>query len=96
MQRANPKVAKFYNSKVWKDCSKAYLTSKLYICERCDHEATICHHKEYVTVDNVDDPDITLSWNNLEALCIDCHNKEHFRKDDEYFFDDDGNLVFKG
>lgn len=95
MQRSNPKVDKFYHSKAWKDTSEAYMSSKYYICERCDNSATICHHKEYITINNVDNPDITLNWDNLEALCIKCHNKEHFKKDDEYYFDDEGNIVIK-
>lgn len=24
------------------------------------------------------DAQVTLGWGNLEALCLDCHNKEHF------------------
>lgn len=32
---------------------------------------------------------------NLEALCQDCHNKEHHRKDKKrrYMFDEEGNLI---
>ena len=60
MQRSNPKVDKFYHSKAWKDTSKAYMNSKFYICERCNNSATICHHKEYITIDNIDNPNITL------------------------------------
>jgi 5-methylcytosine-specific restriction endonuclease McrA len=54
------------------------------------------HHKKHLTPDNIWDPDITLDWKNLEALCIDCHNKEHNTAagcDAELAFDDMGNLV---
>ena len=32
---------------------------------------------------------ITLSFDNLEALCLDCHNKEHFERSD---FTTDGDV----
>ncbi len=94
MQRANPKVYKFYQSSIWKKCRESYMSGKLYICERCGNAATICHHKIYITTANIDNPNITLSYDNLEALCLDCHNKEHFKDKVDYVFDDDGNIVY--
>ena len=51
------------------------------------------HHKTYITAQNVDDISITLDWENLEALCKACHNKEHFNKASEFYFDEKGNLI---
>lgn len=67
----------FYNSKAWRDTQAAYMASKHYICERCGKPARIVHHKTYITPQNIHDVNITLNWSNLEALCQDCHNKEH-------------------
>lgn len=67
----------FYNSKAWERCRLAFLQSKFFICERCEGAALIIHHKEYLTPDNINDPNVSLSWDNLEALCQDCHNNEH-------------------
>jgi len=67
----------FYKSKAWRDTQAAYMSSKHYICERCGDMAKVVHHREYITPENINDPNITLSWSNLEALCQDCHNKEH-------------------
>ncbi len=67
----------FYKSKAWMKTQAAYMSSKNYICERCGGMAKIVHHKTYITPQNINDPNITLSWSNLEALCQDCHNKEH-------------------
>lgn len=53
------------------------MKSRHYLCERCGEPAKICHHKEYLTPKNINNPEVTLSWYNLEALCQDCHNKEH-------------------
>ncbi|WP_245355998.1 hypothetical protein [Staphylococcus sp. GDK8D68P] len=45
---------------------------------------------------NVNDPMVTYNWDLLEALCIDCHNKEHFGSRavaDGLQFDEKGNLI---
>ena len=83
----------FYGSKEWRRVSAAYMNSKLYICERCGRPATICHHKKWLNASNVHDPNIALNQNNLEALCIECHNAEHGRRHDVAVFDDKGNIT---
>lgn len=90
----------FYNSDAWRACREAFLQSKGYLCERCSTPddpvaAKIAHHKTYLTKVNINDPYITLSWDNLEALCQDCHNKEHHRAErrKRYAFDEAGNLI---
>ncbi len=70
----------FYNGKAWKDTQAAYMASQCYVCERCGGMARIVHHMKYITPQNIHDPNITLSWDNLKALCIDCHNAEHMGK----------------
>ena len=86
----------FYNSKRWEQTQAAYMSSKHYICERCGGMAKICHHKTYITPQNINDPNITLSWSGLEALCQDCHNKEHLSGEicaEGLAFDSKGNLI---
>lgn len=82
----------FYNSKAWRECSGAYMASKNYICERCGAVAVICHHKKYINERNINNPYITLNFDNLEALCMDCHNLEHQRQGCNVSFDDSGNI----
>lgn len=82
----------FYNSKAWRRCSKAYMTSKNYICERCGGVAVICHHKTHLNAKNISDPNITLCWNNLEALCHNCHDLEHMQKHSKTYFAADGQI----
>ena len=79
----------------------AGLQSKGYLCERCSTPdnpvvAKIAHHKIYLTRDNINDPRVSLSWENLEALCQDCHNREHHRskRKQRYTFDANGNLIY--
>lgn len=93
---AFPAQAAFYNSRAWKKTQAAFMASKHGICERCGDPARIVHHKEYITPENINDPAVTLSWDNLEALCQDCHNKEHFVADATapgLMFDSSGNLI---
>ena len=73
-------IKAFYSTKAWRKLSRAFLLSKSYICERCGAPAEIAHHKHYVTAANVHDPDISLNPARLEALCLNCHNTEHFSK----------------
>ncbi|MDU7339032.1 MAG: HNH endonuclease signature motif containing protein [Clostridium sp.] len=88
----------FYISNPWRKCRKAYLAANP-LCERCLVKgiitpAKIIHHKRYITPDNINNPDITLSFDNLEALCQDCHNVEHHGAEEtfSYVFGDDGQI----
>jgi len=88
----------FYNSPAWKRVRKLYKRDMLGICERCNSNVDLkIHHKIYLTPQNINDPKITMSFSNLELLCINCHNKEHFVKysavDDSLKFNDNGELV---
>ena len=66
-----------YGNRKWKLTQVAYMISRNYICERCGSVARIVHHKNYITPDNIYDPKVVFDWDNLEAVCIDCHNTEH-------------------
>ena len=89
----------FYKSTRWKKARASYLASISYICERCGRLATMVHHKTYITEDNIDDPDITLSFDNFEGLCDTCHQHEHHKTSasnstvDGVAFDESGQLV---
>lgn len=88
----------FYASKLWERTRQAYAQSVDGLCERCLERGIytpgkITHHKIRLTGENVSNPDISLSFGNLELLCLDCHNKEHFKaKQSRYYFDDLGNM----
>lgn len=95
-----PWAEKFYTSEAWKSTRLSYLDTKQHLCERCMAvdkliPAKVVHHKVYLTRYNINDPNISLNHKNLEALCQDCHNKEHHREESKlkYKFDKDGNLV---
>ena len=87
----------FYYSKSWRKCREAYKKTQHGLCERCGGIAKVVHHKTHITPTNINDPYITLAFDNLEALCQDCHNKEHHRgeaTDLGYRYDTDGNIIY--
>ena len=86
----------FYKSKAWRDCRHAYFISRHGLCERCGGPGLIVHHRIYLTPQNINDPNVTLNWDNLELVCATCHQHEHFEGDataEGLVFDSEGNLV---
>jgi len=84
----------FYNSAAWKRTAKAYAASKFFLCEKCGKQGHIVHHKVHLTPDNINDPDIALSFDNFMYLCTECHNVIHGKEQERKpVFDDNGNLI---
>lgn len=72
----------FYKSKVWVRCRESYLKKTGGLCERCYAKgmvvpAEIVHHKKWITQENINDPNITLNFDNLMAVCRLCHEEIH-------------------
>jgi len=93
-------AAKFYKSKRWQSTREAYLRSVGGLCERClkkglYHPAVIVHHKAYITPENINNPEITLAWSNLEAVCHECHEAEHRGQDKRYTIAPDGTVEIR-
>jgi 5-methylcytosine-specific restriction endonuclease McrA len=75
-----PWAEEFYKSLAWQKCRRAYRAKRFGICERCGKPAKIVHHKIYLNQKNISDPSVSLNFDNLELLCHECHNLEHFRQ----------------
>ncbi|MEW6606274.1 MAG: HNH endonuclease [bacterium] len=89
-----PKVLhNFYKSPAWLSARELKIMSVNSLCERCGAIGIEVHHKKRLTTDNVNDSSISLNLDNLELLCIYCHNKEHKRFTKKVKFDSDGNLI---
>jgi 5-methylcytosine-specific restriction endonuclease McrA len=98
MQRSNPLIARKYKSKRWQKTRRLYAISINNLCERCRLKRIIkplyiIHHKIYINESNYMNDDIFYNFDNLEGLCLNCHNKEHFKDDIEYEFDKNGDLI---
>lgn len=72
----------FYKGKAWQRCRAGYIAFRRGVdggmCEIChDVPGYIVHHKQHITPHNVNDPDVTLNWSNLQYVCKHCHDVEH-------------------
>lgn len=81
MSRLNDATG-FYNSKAWKDTRRNYRQSVGNLCERCLKNgfitpANVVHHKQPLNENNINDLSISLGWDNLQALCTNCHAQVH-------------------
>src|SRR5690606_11788548 len=88
----------FYNSKAWKTCRVAYIKTVFGICEnRCGKPGYIVDHITELTPQNIHDPAIALGHDNLQYLCLECHNTKTFQKNSNtalgVMFDEEGNLI---
>lgn len=102
----------FYKSKAWRLTKNNIWLKQNLLCARCHRPVYvdglsewtpkenrikgIVHHKIHLDGINVYDDNIALNEENLEGLCIDCHNKEHnpiTSTREEYAFDEEGNLI---
>ena len=94
----------FYNSKQWKQCRAAYIKYRQSVdggmCETCHQKpGYIVHHKTELSPDNINNPDITLSFSNLKYDVHVCHNKENPKEDNSetvrnrYTFTADGDVI---
>ena len=99
----DPEVEKFYTSWAWRKCRDSFAKSKGNLCERCRARGIIqpgskeqpleAHHKIPLTRDNVNDPKVALSWDNLQLLCKQCHDEERERKAKRWRVDPTGRVT---
>ena len=97
--REDPEIKKKYDSKRGRKLRQLKKNISPF-CERCLQEglftpARIVHHKEYITDLNYLDDNVFFNLDNLESLCQDCHNKEHFGEKENYYFDTNGDIMSK-
>ena len=94
---------KFYGSQAWKECRSQFAASRGRLCERCLARGLITagtkeqplevHHKIPLTPDNVNDPNVTLNWDNLELLCKNCHDEERRKAAGRWRVGEDGRVI---
>ena len=71
----------FYKTMAWRRARDAYIKQRIAIdgglCEVCGQDTgMIVHHMVWLNDSNVNDPEISLSFNNFRYECQTCHNKE--------------------
>lgn len=74
------KVHKIYKSKRWQHVRKQVFKRELFTCQHCKcyiKSRPQCHHKIHITPSNIHDEDIVYNLDNIELLCVGCHNRVH-------------------
>lgn len=91
----------FYKSRAWQRCRAAFIGEREAIdgglCQHCGcKRGYIVDHIVEIDPDNINDPEITLNHDNLQYLCLECHNTKTFLKHkstrENLFFDAEGNF----
>lgn len=91
---------KFYKSKAWVKTRAAFVSCKRGLCERCLAKGiyspgVIVHHICHITPENINDPSVTMNFDNLQLLCRNCHAEVHSSKEGSRFvLDDEGRVIF--
>lgn len=72
----------FYSSKAWQECRNEYARRVHHLCENCLKQGiykpgVLVHHKIEIDPININNPEITLNFDNLELLCRACHTLKH-------------------
>lgn len=73
---------KFYNSKPWRTLRSRIRKTKRMRCDMCGrliHGKSIVDHIIEIDETNYQDESITLNEDNLQLLCIECHNTKTFQ-----------------
>lgn len=90
----------FYISSAWRKCRDAYIQSVGGLCEECQEKGLIVpgtqvHHKQKLTPENINNPAVSLNYDNLILLCDKCHEAKHTRRKDtnrRWTVDDSGHV----
>ena len=94
------KAKQFYDSKAWQSCREYYIQTRVMIdgglCEACGERlGHIVDHIEELDDSKIQDPMIALNHDNLQYLCLDCHNAKTFNRHSRAVrFDEEGNPIF--
>lgn len=95
-----PFAEKFYKGGAWKRCRAAFIKWRISVdggmCQVCrDRLGEMVHHIVWLTEENINDPDISLNFDNLQYVCYKCHGriKDPKKRKSRYYFDGNGNMV---
>ena len=99
---SRPFARQFYSSAAWQACRNEYMKQAHHLCEDCLKRgiykpAREVHHIEELTPMNIHRPEVSLNFENLVALCKECHKArhKHGEKDRRYLIGDNGEVIIK-
>lgn len=73
----DPKYGRFYNSSEWRILSRKRLQDDGYKCVKCGKVASEVDH--IIPIQTPEGWELRLDLDNLQSLCIACHNVKHDR-----------------
>ena len=76
-KKRDPKYIRFYNSSEWRVLSLKRLQDEGYRCVKCKAIASEVDH--IVPIQTPEGWERRLDYNNLQSLCLACHNAKHDR-----------------
>lgn len=77
-------LSEFYTSDIWSRFRRQIIFDRGLVCEHCGEPIlkaydAICHHKTPLTLNNVNDYEISLNESNISLVHHQCHNEIHAR-----------------
>lgn len=75
--KRDPKYSTFYNSKEWRRLSAARVQADGFRCVKCGAWASEVDH--IIPIQTEDGWTKRFDWDNLQSLCVKCHNEKHER-----------------
>lgn len=75
--RRDPKTGAFYRGKAWRRLARARIQADGYKCVKCGKFATEVDHIK--PIQTPEGWELRYDWDNLQSLCVDCHNEKHNR-----------------
>lgn len=88
----------FYSSTAWKECREKYKAYRRGLCELCLKNGQytpgeIVHHKIHISRKTINDPSITLNFDNLLLVCRQHHADLHNTTSKRYRVDEQGHVT---
>ena len=88
----------FYGTQAWKKCRESYTKKVGGLCELCLKSGVftpgeIVHHKQPLTAETVNNPEIALSFDNLMLVCREHHAQLHDARKPRYKIDELGRVI---
>ncbi len=77
-------LSEFYTSREWSEFRRRVILSRGTVCEYCGEEIVrpydlILHHVKHLTLENVNDYEVSLNEDNVQIVHHRCHNEIHER-----------------
>jgi 5-methylcytosine-specific restriction protein A len=73
-----PKRHEFYNTARWQKL-RAWFRGQHPLCQECERQGRVNPSKIVDHIVSIEDGGDMTSADNLQALCVACHNRKHFK-----------------